>query len=238
MSDTKQKVIKFIFATLDADRNGFIDQLELGHYFTTKKIDIRNIAPNARLFVTTHGVDQKVSMDQFVDSLWKHPHHVMTMCDSDFIRSVLTDWDLKYQQLEEFIASKKTPVQPQLPSISTCGVSGSATASPARSSVSTVRMFLRDYSFHVAEFFDVVYPLKGPTSVLLFGGSVAIDQDLDEWSALSKKYCFRVGVGLPGRVAASGLPEGQGNISDRRRMCFYGQKWPAAWVCAPRVACP
>ena len=104
LSDSKHKVIKFIFATLDADRNGFINQSELERYFTTKKVNICSVAPNARSFVTTHGADQKVSMDQFVDSLWKHPHHVMTMCDSDFITTCLSDWDLKYQQLEQFVA--------------------------------------------------------------------------------------------------------------------------------------
>ena len=65
----------------------------------------------------------------------------------------------------------------------------------------------------MVEFFDVVHPSKGPSSVLLFGGSVSTDQVPDEWSALSNKYCFRIGVGLPGRVAASGLPEAQRDIS-------------------------
>lgn len=75
-----------------------------------------------------------------------------------------------------------------------------------------LQSFLRVIPFHVIEIWVPVQLEHGGT-VLLYGGSAALDKELLGWSNYSRNFSFNPDVGLPGRVAAGGAVESSNDVS-------------------------
>ena len=77
---------------------------------------------------------------------------------------------------------------------------------------SILQSFLRVIPFHVIEIWVPVQLEHGGT-VLLYGGSAALDKELHGWSNYSRNFSFNPDVGLPGRVAAGRTAESSNDVS-------------------------